>query len=249
MIDKPIAAKILLTLSDKKSSGEEFISLSGHLYHCGLIYGEPRELRKNKNTLELIFTFTDTYAYKNWLKADLVKKYWLEKFEVLLSDLPKTIAEKDVIIEVDNVTNCSCKDSEIKFYLLDGRRYGFIGSLTCGYCLGLTPNHKIPENIKLENWLSLHENVYSIWLNSGVLEKWALKELSNYKKGKLNLEGEKIRKELSEFFKKPVYISYFGEDDQVDILCLICGSTGENSGLRKPNKICNNCFIAFDYTK
>ena len=121
--------------------------------------------------------------------------------------------------------------------------------MTCGVCLGLIPNHKIPENIKLESWLSLYENVYRIWLASGVLEKWALKELSNYKKGKLNLEGEKIRKELSEYFQKPVYISYFGEDETVDVFCLICGNKGKKSGLKKPNKLCNNCFTAFDFTK
>ena len=249
MIDKPIAAKILLTLSDKKASGEEFISLSGSLYHKGLIYGEPRELRKNKNILELIITFTSIYSYKNWLKDDFIKEYWLEKFESLLSEKPITIAEKDVIIEIDNITNCSCKDSEITFYLLEGRRFGFLGGLTCGNCLGLIPNNKIPKSIKLEIWLSLHENVYSIWLASGVLEKWALKELLNYKKGRLNLEGEKIRKELSEYFKKPVYISYFIEEPDLEDLCLICGNKGKKSGLRRPNKICNNCFTAFDYTK
>lgn len=249
MADKPIAAKILLTLSNKKSSGEEFISLSGSLYHKGLIYGEPREIRKNKNILELIVTFTSTSSYKNWLKDDFIKEYWLEKFESLLSEEPVTIAENDVIVEVDNIVNCSCKDKEIDFYLLNGRRFGFVGGLTCGKCLGLIPNHKIPENIKLESWLSLHENVYRIWLDSGVLEKWALKELSNYKKGKLNLEGEKIRNELSEYFNKPVYISYFIEEPDLEDSCLICKSKGEKSGLKRPNKLCNECFIAFDYSK
>lgn len=249
MIDKPIAAKIFMTLADKKSSGEDFISLSGSLYHEGLIYGQPRELRKHKNVLELIVTFTDIYSYKNWLKNDFIKEYWNEKFNSLLAGLPKTVAENDVIIEVDNVKNCSCKDTNIQFYLLDGRRFGFVGGLTCGNCLGLIPDHKIPENIKLESWLSLHENVYRIWLDSGVLEKWALKELTNYKKGKLNSEGEKIRKELSEYFQKPVYISYFVEEPDSEDLCLICGSKGKKSGLKRPNKVCNKCFTAFDYTK
>ncbi len=249
MIDKPIPARILLTLSDKNSSGEEFIGLSTSLYQKGLICPEPRELRKDENILELIVTFSSVYTYKNWLKNAHVKKHWSEKFEFSLLGLPKTILEKDVIIEIDNVVNCSCKDSEIIFYLLSGRSYGFIGGLTCGNCLGIIPNYKIPENIKLETWLSLYEKVYGIWLGSGILEKWAFKELSNYRKGKLNSEGEKVRKELSEFFKKPVYISYFAEDEEIDILCLICGSAGEHSSLKKPNKVCNNCFTTFGYTK
>ncbi len=249
MIDKPIPAKIVLTLSDKNSSGEEFIALSASLYQNSLIYAEPRELRKEDNILELIVAFADIYAYKNWLKDKRIKDYWSEKFQSFLVKKPQTFAEKDVIIEVDNVINCSCKDSEISFYLLNGRRFIFIGGLTCGNCLGIVPSRKISENVKLENWLSLYEKVHSIWLASGVLEKWALNELSNYKKGKLNLEGEKIRKELSEYFKKPVYISYFSEDEEVDIFCSICGSAGKKSGLRKPNKICNKCFTAFDYTK
>lgn len=250
MIDRPIPAKIILTLSDTKSNGEDFINLSTELYHNGLIYPEPRELRKQENKLELTVIFTGVWAYKNWLNHPSVKKYWSEKFAVSLSSSPKTKSENDVIIQIDNIVNCQCKDSEINYYLLMGRRFsrGYDG-LTCGNCLDIIPNHKIPEGIKLEGWLSLYENVYSIWLRSGVLEKWALRELSNYKKGKLNLEGEKIRKELSEYFEKPVYIEYFVEEPDLEVDCVICGNKGKKSGLKRPNKLCDNCFTAFDYTR
>jgi len=48
MIDKPVPAKILLTLADKRATGEDFISLSVTLYSQNLIYSEPRELTNYK---------------------------------------------------------------------------------------------------------------------------------------------------------------------------------------------------------
>lgn len=51
MTDKPIAAKIVLTLADKKATGEDFLGLSATLYQQNLIFSEPRELRRNKTTL------------------------------------------------------------------------------------------------------------------------------------------------------------------------------------------------------
>lgn len=44
--------------------------------------------------------------------------------------------------------------------------------------------------------------------DSGIFEQDALKELTNYKEGKLNREGERIRAELSKYFKLPVVTEY-----------------------------------------
>jgi hypothetical protein len=245
MIDKPISAKILLTLSDKKLSGEDFIGLSGSLYRQNLIFSKPRELRRNKNVLELTIIFRDLFAYKHWLKNTEIKEYWNSKFDKLLVNKPKTIKEKNIIVEVDNVQNCTCNKSE--FYILQGRSLQFTDELICNNCLGQVSYSKVPLEIKLEDWQKKHERVYLNWLESGLFEKEAFKELTNYKKGKMNIAGEKIRQQLSDFFKIPVYISYFVEQLDENHSCLVCGDQGTLSGLKKPNRICKTCNTIFGY--
>jgi hypothetical protein len=245
MTDKPIPAKILLTLADNKATGEEFIGLLGTLYRQNLIFSEPRELRRNKNILELAVIFRDNSSYKNWIKNTEIKEFWHVKFDKLLAEKPKTLKERDVIIEVDNVKNCVCDKSD--FYILQGRSLQFIDELTCSNCLGQISYSKVPLEIPLEDWQTKYERVYSNWLESGLFEKEAYKELTNYKKGKLNLEGEKIRKQLSDYFKIPVYISYFVEEPDDNHPCLVCGQKGSDSGLKRPNRICKTCNTIFGY--
>ncbi len=189
MTDKPIPAKILLTLADKKATGEDFIGLSGTLYRQNLIYSEPRELRRNENILELTVIFRDTTSFKNWNKNGEIKKFWFAKFDTLLAAKPKTIKERDVIIEVDNIDNCVCDKSD--FYILQGRSLQFIDELTCSNCFGQIPYSKVPLEIEIEDWQTKHERVYSNWLESGFFEKEAYKELTNYKKGNLTWKAKK----------------------------------------------------------
>ena len=245
MTDRPIPAKILLSLADNKVTGEEFIGLSGSLYRQNLIFSEPRELRRDKNILELTVIFRDNNSFKNWIKNAEVEDHWQAKFDKLLSQKPKTIKERDVIIEVDKVRNCNCDKSD--FYILQGRSLQFIDELTCSNCFGQISYSRIPLEIEIEDWQTKHERVYSNWLESGLFEKEAYKELTNYRKGKLNLEGEKIRKQLSDHFKVPVYLSYFVEEPDDNHPCLVCGQKGSASGLKRPNRICKTCNTIFGY--
>lgn len=245
MKDKPIPAKIILTLLDKKATGENFIALSGTLYRQNLIYSEPRELRQNGNNLELAVIFQDVKSFTNWTKNKKVQEFWTNIFDNQLSEKPKTIKEKDVIIEVDKITNCNCKKSN--FLILQGRSLQFTDELICNNCFGQIPFSKIPLDINIEDWQRHYQRIYFNWLDSGIFEKEAYKELTNYKKGKLNLEGEKIRKELADFFRIPVYISYFVEQPDDNHPCLICGQQGIKSGLKKPNRICKTCNTIFGY--
>lgn len=243
MIDKPIPTKILLTLADNKVTGEEFIGLSGTLYEQNLIFSEPRELRRNKNILELTVIFRDNSSYKSWIKNTKVKEFWHFKFDKLLAEKPKTLKEREVIIEVDNVKNCVCDKSD--FYILQGRSIHFVDELTCCNCLGQISYSKVPLEIPIEDWQTKHQRIYLTWMESGLFEKEAYKELVNYKKGKLNLEGEKIRKQLSDYFKIPVYINYFVEEQDKIQTCLVCEQEGSDSGLKRPSKICRTCNTIF----
>ena len=245
MTDKPIPAKILLTLADSKATGEDFIGLSGSLYRQNLIFSEPRELRRDKENLELTVIFRDFTSFKNWNENTEIEEFWHVRFDKLLAEKPKTLKERDVIIEVDNVKNCICNKSD--FYILQGRSLQFVDELTCSNCLGQVSYSKVPLEIKLENWQAKHERVYLNWLEGGLFEKEARKELTNYKKGKLNLEGERIRKQLSDFFKIPVYINYFVEEPDHNRTCLVCGQEGSDTGLKRPKRICKTCNTIFGY--
>lgn len=244
MKDKPVPAKIYLTLSNKKAKGEEFITLSGMLYAQNLIFPEPRELRRKKNILELTVIFRDRKSFKNWEKNEMIQTYWQDKFERLLKGKLKTVQEKDVILEVDNVCNCTCKQSD--FYIIQGRTLLFMDELTCNRCFKQVSYAKIPLEIKIEEWQNNHERVYGNWLDSGLFEAEALSELTAYKEGKLNVEGEKIRKQLSDFFKIPVYIYFFEDEPRKQTACIVCGKKGVDSGLKSPNKLCKKCCIAFN---
>lgn len=246
-MDKPIAAKIVLSLLDEGYNGENFISLSTSLYHLRLIYGEPRELRKTGGKLELTVIFLDTNSFESWINHPKIVEYWNEKFETFLSEKPQTIREENVIIEIDKILNCECQTSD--FYLLQGRTFQFTDELSCGSCLKNVPYSRIPLSIEIENWQNHYQRVYLNWLESSFMEGSALRQLKNYKTGKLNLAGEKIRKELSEYLEKPVYLNHFTEESDTQLTCVICGSKGIKSGLTRPFKICKKCHTAFDYSK
>lgn len=245
MTDRPVPAKIILSLSDNKATGEEFIGLSGSLYRQNLIFSEPRELRRAKNILELTVIFRDYYSFKNWIRNSEVKEHWHARFERLLSEKPKTLKERDVIIEVDKVKNCICAKSD--FYILEGRSHKFVNELTCANCFGQISYSKIPLDIQIEDWQTKYERVYRNWLENGLFENEAYIELTNYKKGKLNLQGEKIRKQLSDYFKLPVYLGYFVEEPANGHSCLVCGQKGSDSGLKRPSRICKKCSTIFDF--
>lgn len=243
MIDKPIPAKIFLNLSEKNTTGEDFIGLSNTLYTQNLIYSEPRELRRSKNILELTIIFRDNYSFENWTNNKQILELWSFKFNTLLVSKPKTTEEENVIIDIDNIRNCICKKSE--FYILQGRSLQFMDELTCNECLGQISYAKVPLEIKLEDWQKKHERIYLNWLENGLFEKEALVELTNYKKGKLNLSGEQIRKKLSDFFKLPVYINYFSEEPYTNHNCPICGDEGLDSGVKKVKRVCKKCNTIF----
>ncbi len=242
MIDKPIPAKILFHLINSKVTGEEFIGLSNSLYRQNLIFSEPQILRRNKKTIELTVVFRDSMSYNNWFNNSEIKLYW-NKINKLLINKPKTIKETDIIIELDNVRNCTCNNSD--FYILQGRSFQFVGELTCNKCFGEIPYSKIPLSIKLEDWQRKHERVYLNWIESSLFEQEALDELINYNNGKLNIEGEKIRKQLSDFFKLPIYLNLFIEEPTDNQQCPICNNIGNNSKLKTLKHICENCNTIF----
>ncbi|MEN7548801.1 hypothetical protein AAG747_12845 [Rapidithrix thailandica] len=215
------------------------------MYQQHLIYLEPRELRRKNDSLELIVIFRDRNSFINWLSSSKVQEYWSVKFKNQLVTNPITTEELDVIIELDNIENCQCKASE--FYILRGLSISsFDEELICGTCLKQIPYSRIPLDITIEEWQNYHQRFYLNWLASGFFGKDALGELTNYKNGKLNIEGERIRKQLAEYLEAPVYFNFFVEEPGENHSCPICGSQGSDSGLLRPSKICKDCNSIFD---
>jgi hypothetical protein len=243
MKNRPVAAKIILPLTQSTINGELFIGLSTSLYTQNLIFDEPRTLRKKDSQLELIVVFQDRKSFEQWTFHPVITEQWNAKFEAGLSASPITIEEEDLIITVDEVENCSCTSSY--FYLLQGRSFNFVDELVCGNCLKHIPYSIVHTSIRIEAWQRYHERFYRTWLESGLFEEEALKELTNYKDGKLNQEGERIRSQLEAHFQRPVYLLYFAEEPDLRENCLLCGQGGEDSGLKNPAKFCPSCRAAF----
>jgi hypothetical protein len=68
MKDKPIPAKILLTMVDKNATGEGFYWFVRFSLQAKSDFSEPRELRLHKNTLEFTVVFRDNTSFNNWIK-------------------------------------------------------------------------------------------------------------------------------------------------------------------------------------
>lgn len=243
MGDRPIPARISLPLLDDSNSGVDFIGLANTLYTANLIFEQPQELRRSKEAIELSIIFRDIDSYENWLNHKTIVDLWSAKFNDLLSARPRTIQEAGVIIECDNVRNCVCSNSD--FYILQGRSIQFNDELICNRCLAQVSYSKVPLEIELENWQRMHGRIYLNWLDSGLLEEEALLELLDYKDGKINKEGQRIRMQLADHFNIPVYLSYFVEDSIGLEQCPCCGMKGRDSGLSKYNRMCDSCDTVF----
>lgn len=241
ILDKPIAAKIIFSLKNISDSLVDFLGFSTLLYHKNLIFDEPRELRISKNGLELVIIFRDLYSYNHW--KEIIDSEHLAKIKSNLSSAIETIEEKNVIVEIDKIKNCVCEKTE--YHILRGRSLQFSDELICNNCLGQISYSKIPLEIAIEKWQNYHQRFYLNWLESGIFEASALDELLNYESSILNLEGEKIRKQLSDFFQLPVYLHLFSEEPTMDKHCLRCGSEGIESYLNYPSWLCPNCFACF----
>lgn len=241
--NKPIAAKIILELNDLNKDSELFLSFSTTLYSQNLIYSTPRELRKKEKSLELSIIFRDKKSFDTWITHREIIKYWQPKFDALLSKPIITLEEKNVIIDLDKVRNCNCQQPA--FYVLQGRSLQFVEELTCGSCLGQVSYATIPLKIKIEDWQTKYQRFYLNWLESSFLEEEALAELTNYTKGKLNLEGEKIRQQLATYLELPVYIKCFSAEENLAKKCLICKGEGEAFSLKTSALICKKCATIF----
>jgi hypothetical protein len=244
---KPVPAVIRMHLKDHRYDGEDLISLSPTMFQEGLILSEPRELRrdpKNSEFLELTCTFVDQDAARKWLTFPRVRKLFFPIFKKHLRAKPKIVRYRDVIYDCEKQRVCACEDWPSFLLSPD---FGHFSSVICGECLCPIPPYKI-EDIWVTSWESVYENVYLIWLNSGLLECWAESQLQDYKSD-LNREARRIIGRLHKFRPVPAYyqIHIDSEEYSHDMPCPNCGRKGRLSPWRKPARVCGTCKLAFGY--
>ena len=245
---RPIPAVIQLTLRDPEDSGETFISLSTTLYQIGLIFLEPRELRRDHDAPEALLltcTFVNAWAASSWITHPKIVEYWSASFANDLDSPPLTVPQRDVILDADDSRTCGCESRTS--LLLRGRHLELTGALVCGDCFSGLPNYALPEDLPVERWASVYAYVWKIWLDCGLLENWALDELTS-RDSELNREAVQLVRKAVEHFGAPVYFEIFAEDCSEPMSdCPWCEREGVSSPWRKPSLVCTDCATAFNF--
>ena len=93
---------------------------------------------------------------------------------------------------------------------------------------------------KIADWRSVHNGLFSLWLDSGEYKSWALEKLLD-KNGQVNRNGMEIIEELSKLY--PTYYWWFNEDDEHEPeVCPLC-SESLTKNFRHGNGECLPCKI------
>jgi predicted nucleic acid-binding Zn ribbon protein len=105
---------------------------------------------------------------------------------------------------------------------------------------------KIPEGLNFEAWSTVHNHIYEIWLASGLLEKWAEKQLGKYN-SQLNKDLLKLIKRVKKINGIPIYYQLWQATYDDKNSCPSCKDKGIKTKLKKPKYACSNCYLAFGY--
>ena len=225
----------------------DFVGLAAALRDYGYILDEPMELWRSEtkaSTLELICIFWDEEASRVCWEDPKIKKM----FNVggLLHDRldsePEIVGRQDEIREEDNDTVCGCVTPSA-LIVRTGTFIPDMGGLYCPFCNSYVPPYRFPMGLAVNDWRRLSGNVYEIWLASGVLEDWALKELSNFD-SELNRSGRDLARTTSETLGIEVYFELFTEESSLPA-CPNCQREGSPLHPDLMWHVCKECGIAY----
>lgn len=240
--DRPVPAVVKLRLRNAGDDAVDFIALSTTMLSAGLIHDEPRELRRSPRTpsvLELTCTFVDGQATRTWRRQAKVAKH-LRDLSPRLAGVPRVERFRDVAFDDDAVATCRCRRPS--WLVLDPPCLIEHGSpLICGDCHERLPSYRVPGELGCGSWAYVYDKVYSIWINSGVLETWAFAELRDATSA-LNRTSEKLAHRTARYFGVRVVPRVFTEGDQV--ACPGCSSMGKELGWRSLT-LCQRCRIVY----
>jgi len=142
---------------------------------------------------------------------------------------------------------CSCKKPE-PVKLMPSLSFNPIHCMRCNLEVNPQPLRLPPDLIQgLEYWNSIYESIYRLWLDSGVYEAWARKELEEIDSYP-NRSGRQLALELG--LHRTCYYWGFQDQSALDFRPLReCPSCGKGLTPYQDSKlkqlICDNCLIAF----
>jgi len=242
----PYPAIVSIKSNNIEEAADDFLGLTGSLYQLGYILYSPREIRfsyTHENQIDLIVTFIDEEHSESWLADPFIIKHYQTKLSKL-TEPPKVIFYPDAVFEYDNEQNCTCKSWP--FMLLSPEPFTKLSPITCGKCLNHILLDKIPDGLQFEEWSAVHDHIYEIWLSSGLLEKWAEKQLGKYNSA-LNKDVLKIIKRVKKKNGIPIYYQLWQETYNDKNSCPSCKGKGVKTKLNKPKYACKHCHVAFGY--
>lgn len=248
--ERPVPASIFFDLKDQLSEAEGFIEFSQVLWSSGLIFERPRTLRRDLNhpgRLELVCVFVDSRALANWLEDPDALAYYQYQIKPIIRSRPMVIRYRDVILDVDKVRTCACENHG--HLIVEGQAplLEYKGFLTCGDCLWGVPAYKLPSDVDLIAWSLTYRDVYKIWMRESAHHGWAYNELTDYH-SKLNSEGRKIARALSNHYKVKTYYHLFVDEPGGEPHCPNCGRMSREAPWERPDipdRICRRCHITF----
>ncbi len=152
----------------------------------------------------------------------------------------------------DVVGKPPCKCTRSEFYILYTDFFSMESPVRCGSCFNPVPLYNLPAIDdsgfeSLLNWQSTYQAFDQLFINSGIGENFALKQLSGFK-SQLSQEGMFLCKQLSDKIKVKIFyhlIQYSTKDDDYieSETCPSCKKYWrlENKLLGKFGAICNDC--------
>ena len=220
-INRPVAARILLRLKAPDQSIGALDFLHRTLQEARLVRAQPQALRwstEDPAVLELICTFVDRRAARTWMKDPRVLKAHGDDLKRLLRGRPRTVQERDFWIEADDDRVCPCDTSP--WFMLQGPPRGRDECFWCGECGLAVPQHRMAD-AGVASWADSYRQLYSLWLESGLYESWAERELSNVG-SELNTEGRRLAREVQRAAGVPVYYDAFSAEIEPHPTCRNC---------------------------
>ena len=242
-IDRPVAARIVLRLKNPAAPLDGLELLSGTLLEAGLIRREPRTLRRSledPEALELACTFVDGQAARTWLRDPYVLRHRGQDLRRLLQGRPRTLRERDYWHELDIERVCAC--AARPWYMIQGPPWPRDEVYWCGECGLPVPNRQIGD-VDAASWAASYRSVYSLWLDSGLYEAWAERQLSNVQ-SELNEEGRRLARRAQMRLGVPVFYELFIAEPGQHPECLNCGRSTRDIGW-ETWRACRACRLMF----
>src|SRR5690606_15060264 len=130
----------------------------------------------------------------------------------------RTGRDRDFWIELDDERVCRCSTSQ--WYMIQGPPAWRDEVFWCGACGLAVPDRRLGV-VGVTSWAKSYRSMYSLWLESGLYEAWAERELSDIE-SELNMEGRRLARLAQRKLGVPVYYDVFSAEIERHAVCRGC---------------------------